>query len=157
MLSRRFVLCTLILLPSLAGVAQSSPNLRHFGRNALVAADETVHNVSCFLCSAEVQGHAAGSVRVFAGHAFLSGSVAGNVLVFGGNLTLTSSATVGGYVFIFGGHLHQDSPAVPPHTVFPPIIFLPLILLIGAAIGVLIVLARRMVRGPIAYPPLPRL
>ena len=157
MLFRRLVLCTLILLPSLACVAQSSPNLRHFGRNVLVAADETVHNTSCFLCSAEVQGHATGSVRVFAGHVFISGSVAGNVLVFGGNLTMTSSANVGGYVFIFGGHLHQDSAANPPHTVFPPIIFLPLILLIGAAIGVLIVLARRMVRGPIAYPPLPRL
>ena len=96
MLSRRLVLCTLILLPSLAGVAQSSPNLRHFGRNALVAAHETVHNVSCFLCSAEVQGHATGSVRVFAGHVFLSGSVAGNILVFGGNLTLTKTY-LGGY------------------------------------------------------------
>ena len=157
MLPRRFVLCTLILLPSLAGVAQSSPNLRHFGRNVVVAPDQTVHNASCFLCSADVQGHASGSVRVFAGHVFLSGSVAGNVLVFGGNLTLTGSANIGGYVFIFGGRLHQDSAASPPHTVFPPIIFLPLILLICTAIGALIVLTRRMVRGPIAYPPLPRL
>ena len=158
MLSRRFVLCTLILLPSLAGVAQSSPNLRHVGRNALVTADETVHNVSCFLCSAEVQGHATGSVRVFAGNVFLTGSVGGNVLVFGGNVTLTSSAKVDGRVVVFGGHLHQDPAAISrTQTVFAPIIFLPMILLICAIIGALIVLTRRMVRGPVAFPPLPRL
>ena len=148
MLSRCLIACTLIL----------APNVRHFGRNIVVAADETVHNVGCFLCSAEVNGHATGSVRVFAGHVFLNGSVGGNVLVFGGNLTLTSNANVGGHVFIFGGRLHQDSTtANHPHTVLSPIIFLPLILAICAIIGGLIVLTRRMVRGPVAYPPLPRL
>jgi len=148
MLSRCLMVCTLIL----------APNLRHFGRNILVAADETVQNASCFLCSAEVNGHATGSVRVFAGNVFLNGSVGGNVLVFGGNLTLTGSAKVGGHVFIFGGHLRQDSTTGNhPHTVLPPIIFLPLILVIFAIIGGLIVLTRRMVRGPVAYPPLPRL
>jgi hypothetical protein len=148
MLSRCLIVCTLIL----------APNVRHFGRNIVVAADETVHNVGCFLCSAEVNGHAAGSVRVFAGHVLLNGSVDGNVLVFGGNLTLASRATVGGHVFIFGGRLHQDSTTANyAHTVLPPIIFLPLILVIFAIIGGLIVLTRRMVRGPVAYPPLPRL
>jgi hypothetical protein len=148
MLSRCLIVCTLIL----------APNVRHFGRNIMVGADETVHNVGCILCSAEVNGHATGNVRVFAGNVFLNGSVGGNVLVFGGNLTLTSSANVGGHVFIFGGHLHQDSTtANNPHTVLPPIIFLPLILVICAIIGGLIVLTRRMVRGPVAYPPLPRL
>ncbi len=135
MLSRRFVLCTLILLPSLAGVAQSSPNLRHFGRNVLVAADETVHNVSCFLCSAEVQGHATGSVRVFAGHVFLNGPVAGNVLVFGGNLTLTSSANSAAMCSSSEVACIRTPLQDPPHTVFPPIIFLPLILLICAALA----------------------
>jgi hypothetical protein len=133
-------------------------NVRHFGRNIVVAAGETVQNVSCFLCSAEVNGHATSNVRVFAGHVFLNGSVGGSVLVFGGNLTLTSSATVGGHVFIFGGHLHQDTPTADhPHTVFSPIIFLPIILVICTIVGVLIVFTRRMVRGPVAYPPLPRL
>jgi hypothetical protein len=158
MLSRCLIVCTLILAPSPTGVAQSPANVRHVGRNILVAAAETVQNASCFLCSAEVNGHATGGVRVFAGHVFLNGSVGGNVLVFGGNLTLTSSAAIGGHVFICGGHLQQD-PTSPnhPHTVLPPIIFLPLILVIFAIIGGLIVLTRRMVRGPVAYPPLPRL
>jgi hypothetical protein len=155
---RCFVLCTLILVPSLAGLGQSLPEVRHFGRNILVAAGETVQSAGCFLCSTEVNGHTVGSVRVFAGNAFLNGSVDGNVLVCGGNVTLTSSAHIGGQVFIFGGHLHQD-PSVgdQPHTVLPPIIFLPVILIICIIIGGLIVIARRMVRGPILFPPLPRL
>jgi hypothetical protein len=148
----------LILTPSLAAVAQSSPNVHHFGRNIVVAPEQTVHDARCFLCSAEVEGHITGGVHVFAGNIFLNGSVAGNVVVFGGNLTLTNRATIGGHVLIFGGHLHQDSVAIqPPPTVFAPIIFLPIILIICASFGGLIVLTRRMVRGPIAYPPLPRL
>jgi hypothetical protein len=155
---RCLLLCTLILVPSLAGVAQSPPEVRHFGRNILVAAGETVQSAGCFLCSTEVAGHTLGNVRVFAGNAFLNGSVDGNVLVFGGNVTLTSSARIGGRVFIFGGHLHQDPSANDhPHTVIPPIIFLPVILIICVIIGGLITVARRMVRGPISFPPLPRL
>src|SRR5579859_3447394 len=158
MLSRCLMVCTLILAPSMVDDAPSPANVRHFGRNVLVAPGETIRNASCFLCSAEVHGRATGSVRVFAGHVFLNGSVSGNVLVFGGNLTLTRSAAIGGHVFIFGGHLRQDSTTANySHTVLPPIIFLPLILIIFVIIGGLIVLTRRMVRGPVAYPPLPRL
>jgi hypothetical protein len=61
-------------------------------------------------------------------------------------------------VVVFGGRLHQDPAATSPkHTVLSPIIFLPLVLFICAIIGGLIVLTRRMARGPVAYPPLPRL
>jgi hypothetical protein len=158
MLPRCFVVCTLLLASSLAGIAQSLPNLLHIGRNVLLASDQQFHNAGCILCSADVEGRATGSVRVFAGNVFLNGSVGGNVLVFGGNVTLTSSAKVDGRVVVFGGHLHQDPAAVShTRTVIPPIIFLPIILLICAFIGGLIVLTRRMVRGPVAYPPLPRL
>jgi hypothetical protein len=158
MFPRCFVLCTLFLVPSLTGVAQSLPNVLHVGQNIVFAPDQRFHNAGCILCSAEIAGHATGNVRVFAGNVLLNGSVAGNVLVFGGNVTLTNHATVGGKVVIFGGHLHQDPAAVShTHTVLPPIIFLPIILLICAIIGGLIVLTRRAVRGPVAYPPLPRL
>jgi hypothetical protein len=156
MFPRCFVVCTLLLAPWLAGVAQ--PNLLHLGRNILLPSGQEFHNAGCILCSADVEGRATGSVRVFAGNVFLTGSVGGNVLVFGGNVTLTSSARVDGRVVIFGGHLHQDPAAVSrTQTVFAPIIFLPMILLICAIIGALIVLTRRMVRGPVAFPPLPRL
>jgi hypothetical protein len=156
MFPRCFVICTLLLAPWLAGVAQ--PNLLHLGRNILLPSGQEFHNAGCILCSADVEGRATGSVRVFAGNVFLTGSVGGNVLVFGGNVTLTSSARVDGRVVIFGGHLHQDPAAVSrTQTVFAPIIFLPMILLICAIIGALIVLTRRMVRGPVAFPPLPRL
>jgi hypothetical protein len=156
MFPRCFVVCTLLLAPWLAGVAQ--PNLLHLGRNILLPPGQEFHNAGCILCSADVEGRATGSVRVFAGNVFLTGSVGGNVLVFGGNVTLTSSAKVDGRVVIFGGHLHQDPAAISrTQTVFAPIIFLPMILLICAIIGALIVLTRRMVRGPVAFPPLPRL
>ena len=158
MLPRCFVVCTLLLAPSLTGIAQSLPNLLHVGRNILLPLDKEFHNAGCILCSADVEGRAAGSVRVFAGNVFLNGSVGGNVLVFGGNVTLTSNAKVDGRVVVFGGHLHQDPAAVShTQTVLAPIIFLPMILLICAIIGTLIVLTRRMVRGPVAFPPLPRL
>ncbi len=158
MLPRCFFVCTLLLAPWLAGIAQTLPSLLHVGRNILLAPDKEFHNAGCILCSADVEGRATGSVRVFAGNVFLNGSVGGDVLVFGGNVTLTSNARVDGRVVVFGGHLHQDPAAVShAHTVFSPIIFLPIILLICAVIGILIVLTRRMVRGPVSYPPLPRL
>jgi hypothetical protein len=158
MLPRCFVVCTLLLAPSLAGIAQSLPHLLHVGRNILLAPDKEFHSADCILCSADVEGRTTGSVRVFAGNVFLNGSVGGNVLVFGGNVTLTSNAKVDGRVVVFGGHLHQD-PAAVSHspTVFAPIIFLPIILGICVIIGGLIVIARHMVRGPVAFPPLPRL
>jgi hypothetical protein len=135
-----------------------SPNVVHFGHNILLPVEQRFHNASCFLCSTDVEGRTTGSVRVFAGNVFLSGAVAGNVLVFGGNVTLANGAKVGGRVVIFGGHLHQDPDAASPaQTVLPPIIFLPVILLVCTVIGGLIVLTRRMVRGPVTYPPLPRL
>src|ERR1700727_2094010 len=156
MFPRGFVVCTLLLAPWLAGVAQ--PNLLHLGRNILLPTGQEFHNAGCILCSADVEGRATRSVRVFAGNVFITGSVGGNVLVFDGNVTLTSSAKVDGRVVVFGGHLHQDPAAVSnTRTLFPPIIFLPIILCICVLIGTLIVVARRMVRGPVAFPPLPRL
>ena len=113
MFPRCFVVCTLLLAPWLAGVAQ--PNLLHLGRNILLPSGQEFHNAGCILCSADVEGRATGSVRVFAGNVFLTGSVGGNVLVFGGNVTLTSNAKVDGRVVVFGGHLHQD-PAAVSHT-----------------------------------------
>jgi hypothetical protein len=152
MLPRCLVFCALIL----ALIPAPHHNLLHFGRNLVVTPEQSVHNLSCFLCSAEVAGRATGSVRVFAGNVSLSGSVAGGVLIFGGNLTISGGATIGGHVFILGGRLYSGA-IQPAHTVFPPVIFLPLILLVGVIIGGLIVLTRRSVRGPIIFPPLPRL
>jgi hypothetical protein len=158
MLPRCLLLCTLLLAPWLPVVAQSLPNVLHFGRDIVLPPEQRFHNANCILCSANVEGRTTGSVRVFAGNVFLNGAVAGDVLVFGGNITLTGSAKVGGRVVIFGGHLHQDPAAISlRHTVLSPIIFLPMVLVIAAIIEGLIVLTRRMVRGPVTFPPLPRL
>ena len=156
MFPRCLVVCTLLLVPALPNVGPQ--NVVHIGRNIVLPAEQSVHNASCFLCSADIEGRSSGSVRVFAGHVLLNGKVGGNVLVFGGNVYLGAGASVGGHVLVFGGHLQQDAAAASPHrTVLAPIIFLPIILLICALISGLIVLTRRMVRGPLAYPPLPRM
>lgn len=153
MLPRCLVFSGLIL-----AMLRPAPGVVQVGRNLTVAADQQLHNVTCILCSADVGGHAGGNVRVFAGNVLVNGSVAGNILVFGGNVTLAGTAVVGGRVVIIGGHLQQDSAATcSRHTVFPPIIFLPMIVLICAMIGGLIRLTRRSVEGPIVFPPLPRL
>jgi hypothetical protein len=162
MLPRSSILSALILLPALAGVAQSPANLRHFGRNITVATGQTVKQVRCFLCSAEIEGHSTGNVHVYAGNVLLNGPVDGNVVVFGGNVTLAGGAAIGGHLFIFGGHLHPNPPGDLPAMTHPPtvisaLVFLPVILFVCLTIGGLIVLTRRMVRGPVAYPPLPRL
>jgi hypothetical protein len=151
MLPRCFVLCVALLTPL-------SPNLVRIGRNIAVGPQQSFRTVTCYLCSVSIQGHSSGSVRAFAGNVFLDGSVDGNALVFGGNLTLTSNARIGGQLVVFGGHLQQDpSASAPAHTVLPPVIFLPIILIVCAMIGGLIVITRRMVREPAVYPPLPRL
>jgi hypothetical protein len=135
-----------------------SPDVLHFGRNIAVLPDQQIRNASCFLCSVDVSGHASGGVRAFAGNVLLSGSVNGNVLVFGGNVSLAGNSVIDGRVIIIGGHLLQDPAAKSTrHTVLPPIIFLPVILLICIIMGTLIRLTRRSIRGPIVFPPLPRL
>ena len=155
MLARWFLLC-LLLAPALP--EGGATDVVRFGRNIVLAADQPFHNASCFLCSARVDGHASGSVRVFAGNVLLNGSVAGTILVFGGNVTLAGNAVVGERVVVFGGRFHQDSGAPEvAHTIVPPIIFLPLILLICIITAGLIHFTRGRVRVPGGYPPLPRL
>jgi hypothetical protein len=138
--------------------AQSLPNLKVFGHNVTVGPNETVHDVSCVLCSAALSGHVSGNVHVYAGNVLLDGKIAGNVLVVGGNLSVTSRAQADGSVMIFGGHLRDGSaPLAHPPRVISALIFLPALFVVCMAIGGLIVLTRRMVRGPLVYPPLPRL
>jgi hypothetical protein len=158
MLSRCFFVCTFIVSTSLCAQAQSAGNVSQFGRNLVVERSQTVHNASCFLCSASVAGRLTGNLHVFAGNIFLDGKVDGNVLVFGGSLSVASRASVGGNVLIFGGRVNDGASTLgSPPRVISALIFLPLVLIICLVIGGLIVLARRMVRGPIVYPPLPRL
>jgi hypothetical protein len=135
-----------------------SPDALHFGRNLDVPADQQLRSVSCILCSIDVSGQVARHVRAFAGNVSLSGQVNGNILVFGGNVSLAAGSVTGGSVIIIGGHLLQDPAAkCSQHTVLPPVIFLPVILLICVIMGALIRLTRRSIRGPIVFPPLPRL
>jgi hypothetical protein len=153
MLPRYLVFSGLIL-----ALLRPSPDVLHFGRNITVLPDQQVRNVSCILCSVDVSGNISGQVRAFAGNVSLSGLVSGNILVFGGNVSLAAGSAASGNVIIVGGRLLQAPTATcSRHTVLPPLIFLPIILLICIIMGALILLTRRSIRGPIVFPPLPRL
>ena len=156
MFPRSFVLCALLVMPHLPTVGQGSRDVFHFGQNILVRADQRTLNTTCVLCSADIEGRVLGNVHVFAGNTLINGTVSGNVLVFGGHVALTNNATVAGRLLIVGGHLHQESATGPAHTVVPPIIFLPIIVLLCIAIAGLILFTRRMVSERTAYPPLRR-
>ena len=153
MLPRCLVFSGLILV-----LLRPSPDLLQVGRNISVVTDNQLQNATCILCSVDVSGHIPGHVRAFAGNVSVSGWVNGNILVFGGNVSLAAGSVASGSVVIIGGHLLQDPAAkCSQHTVLPPIIFLPVILLICVIMGGLIRLTRRSIRGPIVFPPLPRL
>jgi hypothetical protein len=153
MLPRCLVFSGLIL-----ALVRPTPDVLQVGRNLTVAADQPLQNVTCVLCSADISGHISGRVRAFAGNVSLGGTVNGSIVVFGGHVQLAAGSVVDGSVIIIGGHLRQDLGAkCDRHTVLPPIIFLPVILLICLVMGALIRLTRRSIRGPIVFPPLPRL
>jgi hypothetical protein len=158
MFPRCLIFCTFLLASSAGGQAQPSAHIQRFGNNLRVEHTETVQSAACFLCSAWVDGKVTGSLHVFAGNAFLSGEVDGNVVLLGGSLSLARGAHVGGDVLIFGGHL-QDGGVVLAHPprVLSALVFLPLVAILSIVIWFLIVMARRMVREPAVYPPLPRL
>jgi hypothetical protein len=153
MLPRCLVFSGLMLV-----LLRPAPDVMQFGRNISVTADQQVRNVSCVLCSITVNGQVPGRVRAFAGNVSVSGMVKGNILVFGGNVNLDPGSVIDGNVIIIGGRLQQSPTARSSrHTVLSPIIFLPVILLICVVMGALIRLTRRSIRGPVVFPPLPRL
>ena len=97
-------------------------------------------------------------MRVFAGNVFLNGAVAGDVLVLAATLPSPAAPKSAAAWSSSGDTWHQDRAAISlRHTVLSPNRFLPMVLVIAAIIEGLIVLTRRMVRGPVTFPPLPRL
>jgi hypothetical protein len=162
MFSRCLIFCTFVLASSYGAAAQPSANIHRFGSNVRVEHGQTVQNATCFLCSASIDGNVTGSLHVFAGNASLTGEVDGNILVFGGSLSLASDARVRGNILIFGGRVvgPRDDSAVTlthPPKVLSALVFLPMVVILCAVIWFLVLMARRMVREPAAYPPLPRL
>ena len=159
MLRPVFAMCIFPLLVSFPYPAPLSQNRVHIGRDIVIAAEQPANRAVCLLCSAHVEGPIHGSVAVFAGNIYVDNAVQGSLLDFGGRITLTESARVGGGVLVFGGRLYQDPAAKigGRRIVLSPIVFLPLLLLIGILIAGSILLLRRLFpHGLGSYPPMPR-
>ena len=121
MFPRCLVVCTLILA-AITGwcLAQSSPDVFRFGRNMCWHQTKMVQNAGCFLCSAEVEGHAHRQrARCSPGTFFSMGRWAATYWSSAATSPSPAALIVGGRVFIFGGHLHQESAAIehPPYGV----------------------------------------
>ena len=159
MLRPVLAMCVLPLLVSFPYPAPLSQNRVHIGRDIVIAAEQPANRSVCILCSTRVEGPVHGSVAVFAGNIYVDSAVHGSVLDFGGRITLAPSASVGGGVLVFGGQLYQDPAAKigGRRIVLSPIVFLPLLVLLGVLIAGSILLLRRLFpHGLGTYPPLPR-
>ena len=158
MLPRCFVVCTLLLAPSLAGIAQSLPNLLHVGRNILLAPDKEFRNATAF--SAPPTLRAARPAACAFSPGMFSSTARWAATFWSSAATLHSPATprsTAAWSSSVDTCTRTPPRSATPSTVLAPIIFLPMILGVCVIIGGLIVLTRRMVRGPVAFPPLPRL
>jgi hypothetical protein len=127
-----------------ASLSEPGGNAIRFGRDLVVDNGESLDYVACFLCSARIDGAAQGDLLVFAGNTYLNGPVQGDVVDLGGRVTLTSNARIGGNLILFGGRLEQDPRSTVGHKglIVGPIVFLPMVLILGVLIAGLIVLLR---------------
>jgi hypothetical protein len=119
-------------------------NAFRFGRDLVVNDGERLDHIACILCSTHINGAAQGDLLVFAGNIDLNGAVQGDVVDLGGHVTLTSKARIGGDLIVFGGRLEQDpaSRIGGKRLLIGPIVFLPMVLIIGVVIAGLIFLLR---------------
>ncbi len=119
-------------------------NAFRFGRDLVVNSGESRDEVACFLCSIHIDGTTQGSLLVFAGNTYLNAPVHGDVVELGGLVTLTSKARIGGDLIIFGGRLEQDAASTIGRRrwIVGPIVFLPMVLIVGVLIAGLIFLLR---------------
>ncbi|HEX3941623.1 MAG TPA: hypothetical protein VHX11_09095 [Acidobacteriaceae bacterium] len=139
----RTALVALLLVAAPAARVRSAI---HLGQDIAVAPEQEIRSAVCFLCSVRLDGAARSNLIVFAGNVYLNGPVHRDVVDVGGNVTMTGNAQVSGTLIVFGGHLFRDPAASISRgtVVVRPIVFLPIILVLGLAIYGLIFLLRSL-------------
>ncbi|MFQ5818320.1 MAG: hypothetical protein ACE5H2_10270 [Terriglobia bacterium] len=105
-----YLLALLLLLPA-AALAQEGDERVQFGRNIVIAADETVGDVVCIFCSIRVRGTARGDAVAVGGSIAIDGRVGGDAVAVGGSVRLTPSAEVGHDAVAVGGRVDRDPQA----------------------------------------------
>jgi hypothetical protein len=158
MFRRLCALWVLVAACTLPAAASDRRDIVHFGDNILVGQDETAGDLVCFLCSVEAKGNVQGDVVVFLGSVHLDEGSRGDMVVFGGDVWLNGDASIAHDLVVFGGALHPaERQRVGGETViFPPVIFLPIVLVIAAIFWGIWMVARWLLhvrRGYYPFPP----
>lgn len=105
---RRWPIAALLLV-SLAAIpasASSSDDRATFGRDIIVARDQTASDIACAFCTIRVHGEVKGDVAVLFGRVIVDPgqSISGDVATLGADLELGEGATVDGDVAIVAGN-----------------------------------------------------
>jgi cytoskeletal protein CcmA (bactofilin family) len=156
-------IAAVVMLFSLAAVAQQSSDRVQFGRSIVVQPDEKAGDVVCVACSIRVRGRTAGDVVAVAGSVVLeSGAqIAGDTVAVAGSVRLQSDAQVSGDVVAVAGEVHRDPQAVIHGDVTSMggvgwifLIFLFPLLLLGGIVALIIWIVQRSRRQAAlpAYP-----
>ena len=151
----RALLCAMFVA-ALSGTvfADSAHERAQVGHDIYVGPDEEVTEVTCMGCNVRIRGKVQGDVTTFGGNIAVEdqGEVSGDTTAIGGSVRLDKGASVN-EVTVFGGRLRRDPSATVngdvtalSGAVWLLLIFgLPLVLL-GAFIGLIVWLVRRLIR-----------
>jgi hypothetical protein len=154
--------CLLLLAAvSVRAFANSPHDRTQFGHDITILPNEEVVEVTCFGCSVRVRGHVKSDVTVFGGTIVVEdhGQIGGDAVVFGGGLRLDKAVRVAGDVTVFGGRIQRDpdSSVGGDITNFGGPIWIVLIfglplLFLGAFIGLIVWVVRRLTRPSLPVP-----
>jgi hypothetical protein len=151
----RVSLCALFVAAPCGAAFADGPHERtQFGHDIYVGAEEDVTEVTCMGCNVRIRGKVESDVTTFGGSIAVEdqGEVGGDTTAIGGNVRLDKGASVKD-VTVFGGRLRRDPSATVngdvsafSGSIWLLLIFgLPLVLL-GAFIGFIVWLVRRLTR-----------
>jgi hypothetical protein len=151
----RVSLCGLfVAAPCGAAFADGPQERTQFGHDIYVGTEEDVTEVTCMGCNVRIRGKVQSDVTIFGGSIAVEdqGEVGGDITAIGGNVRLDKGASVKD-VTVFGGRLRRDPSATVngdvsafSGSIWLLLIFgLPLVLL-GAFIGFIVWLVRRLTR-----------
>jgi len=146
-------LCAVVLLAFAPRARADDQDRVSFGSRIVVGEDETVGDVVCFFCSVEAHGKVNGNIVTFLGNVKTSAPINGDVVAFAGNVLLEDDASIGGDLVVFGGSLRKNGGGrvSQDQVIFPAVIFLIPVLILGGLIWGITALFRR--RHPVFYIP----
>ena len=155
--SLRVFFACLIFVTTLsnAAFADRDRDRTQVGSNINIGPEEEVSDATCFACSIRVRGRVSGDVTAFGGSIVIEdqAQVSGSATTFGGDFRIDKAAKVAGDVTVFGGRMRRDPESAIGGDVTNMgghgwifLIFLMPLIILGALVGLLIWVIRRLLR-----------